>query len=55
MRVRDGPLSITKTLFLSSGWWGRRATVNMGRAQVGAEIRGTDLDNPSRQTPTSCP
>ena len=30
-RVRDSPLSIPKTVFLSSGWGTERATVSMGR------------------------
>lgn len=39
MRLRDGPLSIPEEVSLSSGWWGERVMVSMGRVQAGAEIR----------------
>lgn len=58
MRVRGGPLSIPKTVRLSSG--GARRGLRRARARGGCgpglRLQGTDLDNPSSgQAPASCP
>lgn len=56
MRVRDGPLSIPKTVRLSSGGARRGLRRAQGGCGLGLRLQGTDLDNPSSgQAPASCP